>query len=61
MRILKDKTDGEVYINKADLIAFIKNHGEVVSVGVSAMSRETYLLGYEHVIDIINRAGEGKL
>ena len=61
MRILKDKTDGEVYINKTDLIAFIKNHGEVVSVGVSAMSRETYLLAYEHVIDIINRAGEGKL
>ena len=61
MRILKDKTDGEVYINKADLIAFIKNHGEVVSVGVSDMSREPYLLAYEQVIDIINRAGEGKL
>jgi len=54
MRILKDKTDGEVYINKTDLIAFIKNHGEVVSHGISDMSREIYLLAYEHVVELIN-------
>lgn len=61
MRILKDKTDGEIYINKADLIAFIKNHGEVVSVGISESGRDIYLMAYRHVIDIINRAGEGKI
>lgn len=53
MRILKDKTDGEVYINKTDLIAFIKNHGEVVSVGISESGRDLYLMAYRHVMELI--------
>lgn len=50
--------DGEVYINKNELLQYIRNHGEVVSVGVSASTRDFYLLAYDHVIELIERIGE---
>ena len=50
--------NGEVYINKNELLPYIRNHGEVVSVGVSASTRDFYLLAYDHVIELIERIGK---